>query len=50
MDKKQTLDMIAAISNAKGVSGFEDEVVDAMLPALRRYEGGQNAQPVHTPP
>ena len=37
MDKKQTLDMIAAISNAKGVSGFEDEVVDTMLPYAARF-------------
>lgn len=37
MDKKQTLDMIAAISNAKGVSGFEDEVVDTMLPCAARF-------------
>ena len=27
MDKKTTLEMIAAISNANGTSGFEDEVV-----------------------
>ena len=26
MDKKTTLEMIAAISNANGTSGFEDEV------------------------
>lgn len=32
MEKKKTLEMIAAISNANGVSGFEDEVVAAMLP------------------
>ena len=32
MDKKLALEMIAAISNAKGVSGFEDEVVEAILP------------------
>ena len=32
MDKKQTLEMIAAISNAFGAPGFEDEVVDAFLP------------------
>ena len=29
MDKKTTLEMIAAISNANGTSGFEDEVVAA---------------------
>ena len=27
MDKKQTLEMIAAISNANGAPGFEDDVV-----------------------
>ena len=32
MDKKRTLEMIAAISNANGTSGFEDEVVAAALP------------------
>ncbi len=32
MEKKQALEMIAAISNANGVSGFEDEVVKVMLP------------------
>ena len=32
MDKKTTLEMIAAISNANGTSGFEDEVVSAALP------------------
>ncbi len=32
MDKKTTLEMIAAISNANGTSGFEDEVVAAALP------------------
>lgn len=32
MDKKTTLEMIAAISNANGASGFEDEVVAAALP------------------
>ena len=32
MDKKTTLEMIAAISNAYGVSGFEDDVVAAMEP------------------
>ncbi len=32
MDKKQTLEMIAAISNANGAPGFEDGVVDAILP------------------
>ena len=32
MDKKRTLEMIAAISNANGVSGFEDDVVEAILP------------------
>ena len=30
MDKKTTLEMIAAISNANGTSGFEDEVVAAI--------------------
>jgi len=32
MDKKETLEMIAAISNAKGAPGFEDEVVQTILP------------------
>ena len=32
MDKKTTLQMIAEISNANGVSGFEDDVVAAILP------------------
>ena len=32
MDKKTTLEMIAAISNANGTSGFEDEVVVAIRP------------------
>ena len=32
MDKKTTLEMIAAISNANGTSGFEDEVVAAIRP------------------
>ena len=32
MDKKQALEMIAAISNANGAPGFEDGVVDAILP------------------
>ena len=32
MDKQTTLEMIAAISNANGVSGFEDDVVAAMRP------------------
>ena len=32
MDKQTTLQMIAAISNANGVSGFEDDVVTAILP------------------
>ena len=32
MDKQQTLEMIAAISNAKGAPGFEDQVVEAILP------------------
>lgn len=32
MDKKTSLEMIAAISNAKGVSGFEDEVVETIRP------------------
>ena len=36
MDKKTSLEMIAAISNAKGASGFEDEV----LTVLRRYGEG----------
>ncbi|MEA4962275.1 M42 family metallopeptidase [Lutispora sp.] len=30
MDKKRTLEMIADISNAKGVSGFEDEAVNVI--------------------
>ena len=33
MDKKHSLEMIAALSNAKGAPGFEDEV----LTVLRRY-------------
>lgn len=36
MDKKQALEMIAALSNAKGASGFEDEVVESMLPYAER--------------
>ena len=32
MDKKTTLEMIAAISNANGASGFEDDVVAAIRP------------------
>ena len=32
MDKKTTLEMIAAISDANGTSGFEDEVVAAIRP------------------
>lgn len=32
MNKATTLEMIAAISNANGVSGFEDDVVSAILP------------------
>ncbi len=36
MDKKTSLEMIAAISNAKGAAGFEDEV----LTVLRRYGEG----------
>ena len=32
MDKQTTLQMIAAISNANGVSGFEDDVVAEILP------------------
>ena len=32
MDKQTTLQMIAAISNANGVSGFEDAVGAATLP------------------
>ena len=32
MDKKTTLEMIAAISNANGTSGFEDEVVAVIRP------------------
>ena len=32
MDKEQTLQMISAISNAYGASGFEDEAAEAMLP------------------
>ena len=35
MDKKQTLEMIAAISNANGAPGFEDDVVAAILPYAR---------------
>ena len=36
MDKQKTLAMIEALSNAPGVSGFEDEAVQA----LRRYSEG----------
>ena len=32
MEKKQALEMLAAISNASGVSGFEDEVVNVIRP------------------
>jgi len=32
MEKSKALEMIAAISNANGASGFEDLVVEAMLP------------------
>ena len=32
MDKKTTLEMIAAISDANGTSGFEDEVVAVIRP------------------
>lgn len=32
MDKATTLAMIAAISNAKGAPGFEDQAVEAILP------------------
>lgn len=32
MDKTEALEMIADVSNAYGVSGFEDEVVKAILP------------------
>lgn len=32
MNKATSLEMIAAISNANGVSGFEDDVVSAILP------------------
>lgn len=35
MDKRQTLEMIAAISNANGAPGFEDEVAAAILPYAR---------------
>ncbi|MGM9662195.1 MAG: M42 family metallopeptidase [Oscillospiraceae bacterium] len=35
MNKQDTLGMIAALSNARGLSGFEDEVVEA----ARRYGG-----------
>ena len=35
MNKEQTLEMIAAISNANGAPGFEDEVVNAILPYAR---------------
>lgn len=31
MDKKQTLEMIAAISNANGAPGFEDEAARLIL-------------------
>jgi putative aminopeptidase FrvX len=36
MDKRKTLDMIAAISDAPGVSGFEDEAVNL----IRKYSEG----------
>ena len=36
MDKKQSLELCAALSNAKGAPGFEDEV----LAVLRRYGEG----------
>lgn len=36
MDKKQTLEMIAAISNANGAPGFEDEAARLIL----SYAGG----------
>ena len=36
MDQKQTLELIAAVSNAPGAPGFEDAVVDAMLPCAQR--------------
>lgn len=36
MEKSTALEMIAAISNANGVSGFEDEVVSAILPYARQ--------------
>ena len=36
MDKKQSLELCAALSNAKGAPGFEDEV----LTVLRRYGEG----------
>ena len=32
MEKSKALEMIAAISNANGISGFEEEVVAAILP------------------
>ena len=35
MDKRQTLEMIAAISNANGAPGFEDEVAEVILPYAR---------------
>ena len=40
MDKKQTLEMIAAISNANGAPGFEDDVVAAILPYATDLQGG----------
>ena len=41
MNKATTLEMIAAISNANGVSGFEDDVVSAILPYAK--EVGETA-------
>ena len=41
MNKATTLEMIAAISNANGVSGFEDDVVFAILPYAK--EVGETA-------
>ena len=32
MEKSKALEMIAAISNANGISGFEEEVVAEILP------------------
>ena len=46
MDKKTTLEMIAAISNANGTSGFEDEVVAAIRPYA---EGLGEITEDHTP-